>query len=254
MLKEMEWNTINSILLDLYTIDSLDVLTNKLMKMSRMLIPYTKGFFVMVDENENILADKNCFVGMDDEEIQKYMNYYYHQDYLKYLYEISTMTNVYKDTNIIEDEIREHTAFYQDFLKPANIPYGCGILIMKDEKIIGIFNLFRSDSLGDFTDKDIYILNTFKKHIENIVYKAIQNDNSDFMSEKCYVDMVAKYNLTAREEEVLRLLCQGLSSDEIVKELVVTISTVKKHIYNLYNKTEVKSRTQLINLLYKKCS
>ena len=43
MLTENEWNTINNMLLELYTIDELDVFTSKIMKMIRMLIPYTKG-------------------------------------------------------------------------------------------------------------------------------------------------------------------------------------------------------------------
>ena len=46
MLTENEWNTINNMLLELYTIDELDVFTSKIMKMIRMLIPYTKGWVV----------------------------------------------------------------------------------------------------------------------------------------------------------------------------------------------------------------
>ena len=37
MLTENEWNTINNMLLELYTIDELDVFTSKIMKMIRML-------------------------------------------------------------------------------------------------------------------------------------------------------------------------------------------------------------------------
>ena len=35
MLTENEWNTINNMLLELYTIDELDVFTSKIMKMIR---------------------------------------------------------------------------------------------------------------------------------------------------------------------------------------------------------------------------
>ena len=48
----------------------------------------------------------------------------------------------------------------------------------------------------------------------------------------------------------MRLLARGLSNSEICDRLTVSISTVKKHIYNLFTKTNVKSRTQLMNLLY----
>ena len=48
----------------------------------------------------------------------------------------------------------------------------------------------------------------------------------------------------------MRLLARGLSNSEICDRLTVSISTVKKHIYNLFTKTNVKSRMQLMNLLY----
>jgi len=50
--------------------------------------------------------------------------------------------------------------------------------------------------------------------------------------------------LTARELEVLRLICAGYSNPEIAGELVVTVNTVKKHAGNIYGKLGVRSRTQ----------
>lgn len=52
--------------------------------------------------------------------------------------------------------------------------------------------------------------------------------------------------LTEREDEVLQLIAGGLSNREIANELVVTLSTVKWHLNNLYGKLNVNSRTQAI--------
>jgi LuxR family transcriptional regulator, maltose regulon positive regulatory protein len=52
--------------------------------------------------------------------------------------------------------------------------------------------------------------------------------------------------LTERELEVLRLLAAGLSNQAIADRLVVAVSTVKKHINNLYDKLDVQSRTQAL--------
>jgi LuxR family maltose regulon positive regulatory protein len=52
--------------------------------------------------------------------------------------------------------------------------------------------------------------------------------------------------LTGREIEVLRLLAAGASNREIARKLVVSEGTVKKHIYNVFNKLDVRSRTQVI--------
>ena len=44
------------------------------------------------------------------------------------------------------------------------------------------------------------------------------------------------------------LINKGLSNQEISDKVVISVSTVKKHIYNIYNKTGVSSRGQLISL------
>jgi LuxR family maltose regulon positive regulatory protein len=52
--------------------------------------------------------------------------------------------------------------------------------------------------------------------------------------------------LTEREREVLRLLLEGASNREIARRLVLSVNTVKRHVYNLCSKMGVQSRTQAI--------
>jgi LuxR family maltose regulon positive regulatory protein len=52
--------------------------------------------------------------------------------------------------------------------------------------------------------------------------------------------------LSERELEVLRWVAAGYSNQEIAQELVIAVSTVKKHIYNIFGKLEVESRTQAV--------
>jgi LuxR family maltose regulon positive regulatory protein len=52
--------------------------------------------------------------------------------------------------------------------------------------------------------------------------------------------------LSERELEVLRLIADGLSNQVIADRLVVAVSTVKRHINNIYGKLDVQSRTQAL--------
>ena len=52
--------------------------------------------------------------------------------------------------------------------------------------------------------------------------------------------------LTERERDVLRLLLEGASNREIAQRLVLSVNTVKRHVYNLCGKLGVQSRTQAI--------
>jgi ATP/maltotriose-dependent transcriptional regulator MalT len=52
--------------------------------------------------------------------------------------------------------------------------------------------------------------------------------------------------LTQREQEVLRLLADGASNQEIANKLVIELSTVKKHVSNLLSKLGAENRTQAV--------
>ena len=52
--------------------------------------------------------------------------------------------------------------------------------------------------------------------------------------------------LTARELEVLRLIAAGRRNQEIADELVISLSTVKRHIANIYGKLGVDHRTEAV--------
>ncbi len=53
-------------------------------------------------------------------------------------------------------------------------------------------------------------------------------------------------HLSERELEILGLIAEGRSNQEIARALVVAVGTVKIHIHNLFQKLEVQSRTQAV--------
>ena len=65
---------------------------------------------------------------------------------------------------------------------------------------------------------------------------------------KC--EIVARtYGLSNRQREVLGMLAKGRNADYITEKLIISSHTAKAHIYNIYQKTGVHSRQELMDLV-----
>jgi DNA-binding NarL/FixJ family response regulator len=56
-----------------------------------------------------------------------------------------------------------------------------------------------------------------------------------------------KYHLSDREKEILDLLSEGYRYQDIADKLFINISTVRSHIYHIYEKLHVSNRTEALN-------
>ena len=59
-------------------------------------------------------------------------------------------------------------------------------------------------------------------------------------------DSLKRLGISKREYEVLELISQGLSNQEIADTLFVSTSTIKTHTSNLFSKLDARRRTQAI--------
>ena len=97
-----------------------------------------------------------------------------------------------------------------------------------------------------FTALGIWLaLKLSKPKIETVVVEkeVYVNRNEKFVLD---TSLVSQLGLSKRELEILSLLAQGHSNQEIAAKLFVSLSTVKTHIQNLFEKLDVKRRTQAV--------
>ena len=59
-------------------------------------------------------------------------------------------------------------------------------------------------------------------------------------------DILEQLGISSREYEVLKLIREGLSNQQIAERLFVSENTVKKHISNLFFKMDVQRRTEAV--------
>jgi len=97
-----------------------------------------------------------------------------------------------------------------------------------------------------FTALGIWLaLKLSKPKIETIVVEkeVYVNRNENFVLN---TSLISQLELSKRELEILGLLAQGHSNQEIAAKLFVSLSTVKTHIQNLFEKLDVKRRIQAV--------
>jgi DNA-binding CsgD family transcriptional regulator len=62
-------------------------------------------------------------------------------------------------------------------------------------------------------------------------------------------ELCGKFEISPREMDIVREICNGLSNKEISEKLFISLQTVKDHTHRIYIKTNVKSRVQLITMV-----
>lgn len=84
------------------------------------------------------------------------------------------------------------------------------------------------------------------------ILQLVQNNQVSFPQKQKTEKEKMPFNLTEREEEILKLLVQGLLYKEIGSQLEISVNTAKKHVLNIYSKLHVNSKAQALALAYEK--
>jgi ATP/maltotriose-dependent transcriptional regulator MalT len=90
------------------------------------------------------------------------------------------------------------------------------------------------------TPKTQIIKETVVVEKEVMVYKQV---NETFEADS---EMINRLKLSLREMEVLELMATGASNQEIADQLFVSLNTIKTHTSRMFEKLDVKRRTQAI--------
>jgi DNA-binding CsgD family transcriptional regulator len=101
----------------------------------------------------------------------------------------------------------------------------------------------------------VFILLFFLRDLPAILYLRIHLPDKVFagfnnsMRGDGFERFCEKFSISKREKEVIQLVLQGKTNQEICNLLFITIQTVKDHNSRIYQKTGVKNRVQLLNLI-----
>jgi len=122
------------------------------------------------------------------------------------------------------------------------------LTVFEDEE--KIFQSIKAGALGYLLKKDSpekiveAICNIYKG--ESVMNGQIARKLLDYFARQRNPEPNLKaYNLTNREQEILKLLMDGLSYKEIAAKCFISIDTINSHIRKVYTKLNVHSRSEI---------
>ena len=246
---EHEWLSINELIYKLYSDEMEGDPRANFLSLVRLLLPYTAAsFFISLPEDEKLLSNG---VGVDiaQQILDQYLEEYIDCDYGKWMY-MTSDSSIFRTSDWFPDNVRETSLYYKKVLEANGLHYELRMSLYWEHSLLGIVTFFRSKSEPNFSDKDIFILEVLKKHLILYTRHHILCRRGPSPYDPSQLARAAqRYDLTDREEEVLRLLLAGESNIMVAQQLCISPNTQKKHTMNIYKKLNVRNRTELLKTL-----
>ncbi len=246
-LTEYEWMLLNEITYKIHAVEHSSAMRRQFLELLRMLIPYNHASFYLASREEDRVLSDPVTVNIPLEKLKEYEEYE-DIDYTRWIF-TSGKNMAYRETDLFSKTERESSRFYREFYCKHDIHYSAQLSLAFHEQFLGIVSLYRPRGEEDFTEKDVFILEQLKEHLSLRLFHDRHSD--PFLTPETTApagpDLPSeRFDLTAREIEILSLILNGLSNQDIAERLFISEHTVKKHLINIYKKLRVKNRMQLL--------
>jgi DNA-binding CsgD family transcriptional regulator len=133
------------------------------------------------------------------------------------------------------------TEIYQVCLQPIGATYQAALRLSRRPDSFTLISVWRADR--DFGERELEPALVFARALR--AAWGLRLVLSQLASEASAVDVTTDPPLTARQAEVVSLVAQGLTNQQIAVRLQVTPRTVRKHVEDLFRRTGARSRTEL---------
>ena len=245
-MKKMEtndWIMLNNIIYKIYTAENFDDMRYEILDQLKMVLDFDSADFYMASREEGKLLCNPVTYNCDMDLSEMYEDL----DYSRGIVASGKML-IYRETDIISDEARVQTDYYQKVYKPNNWHYALQMVIARNKKFLGAITFYRTIGKENFLYDDIFVLDMLKDHLAYRLEQFYKSEETG-MDKITVTEAVVKYDLTKREHMILKQLMSGKDHAQICEELVISSNTLKKHILNIYRKMGIKNRVQLFKMV-----
>lgn len=248
-----EWELINQISSEFHGIREYTLARRRFLQSLKKLIDFDLADYCLASNKHSggLTLTEPVVVSrfskeFEDAFTEKYESHYGELDYTRWFF-TNKESVVYRESDVIQNEIRQKTPYYQEYLKPMDLIHVAGISISGDGVSFGVLALYRKSNKPDFSDHDLLLLEKLLPHLSSrmqLEYDLTSKTQTE-LSYSAYLSR--KYGVTRRESQLMELILHGKNNEEIAGSLMITQNTVKKHIGHLFQKLQVTNRVQLIH-------
>lgn len=253
-LMERDWRFMLDAVYRVNSAGSVEILEREALECLDALIPSTQGTFFIAeeDEREHSVYRRAVVVGAQARFMDEFLSGDYDKDPYFRGMQLIPQTEAFRDSDLLPAGYREDCKLYKDIYEPQGIHYALRAYFVHKHKLIGNISIFNAKEDGDFDARSLAILSMLAPHIalklgalleEEATRKGIERRNDPASQ------LMTKRGLTMREQEVVLLIVSGRDDREIADALCISLSTLRKHIYNAYKKLDVNNRVQLCALV-----
>ncbi len=245
-LETNDWMILNSIIYKIYTTENPLTMRQQLLEQMKMVLDFDSADFYLASKEESPKLTEPVMYNCDEDQSANYEALGNSREIM-----YSGKSLVYRETDIISDEKRMETEYYNKVYRPNNWHYSVQMILGKDKEFLGVITFYRTIGKDNFQYDDIFLLDLLKDHLAYRLYRDRRECNTG--KEKLTVTEAAEeYGLTRREHMILRLLMQGKDNNQLCEELSISVNTLKKHILNIYRKLGIRNRVQMFKMIKEK--
>lgn len=153
-------------------------------------------------------------------------------------------------TDVMPQDALMKTEFFNDFLAKDGLHYGVNLYAYDGGNNIGDMRIWRDKKRENFDDTTLFVLSIIQPAFTSALLRTRARHHA-IVTATAMPTAPAIQLLSPRELAIARCVCRGITDKEIAQEIGIEFSTVRTHLKRIFNKLDVRSRTQLMLLMNK---
>ena len=145
---------------------------------------------------------------------------------------------------------RGGSVYWRRFLNPHQVVDVMEVLLRDAARPVAAFSLLRMTPADPFSADDQQRACAVQPLLEAALAPALRDQRPMRTHVRRESDTDLRRSLTHREQQIARLVRNGLSNKQIARDLALAQPTVKTHLLRMFRKLGVSSRTEMIGALF----